>query len=168
MIELPMEDFLNRVVTSEERVQFSQVDPYGHLNASRYSEFIINHRITAVEDQLQVITLDVMKNHGVGFYVSRLDLRYRSPSFLGEKLEISSWVHQLRTNGFDLHMVVSGSADRNIRATALIEIQCVDVKSGGITSCPEKLTSRAEENVLALRPLSSDYLKTLIGTARFK
>ncbi|MES2855773.1 MAG: thioesterase family protein [Bdellovibrionota bacterium] len=167
MTQLPLTDFVGRVVTSSERVQFSQVDPYGHLNASRYSEFFVNHRITAVEDQLQVSTVDLAKNLNVGFFVARLDIRYLAPCFLGEICEIASWVQTLSDGGFDLHITLIGLKNRKVRASGVMEIKTVDASTGKPVRCPAALPSRATTNVLAERPTSTEYLATLQTSPRF-
>ncbi len=167
MMQLPLQEFIGRVVTSTERVQFSQVDPYAHLNASRYSEFFVNHRITAVEDQLQVSTIQIAKTMNVGFFVSRLDVRYHAPSFLGETCEIASWVHSIHQSGFDLRLILSGTKNGKVRASGMMEIRTVDALTGKPVSCPVALPSTGATNLLLDRPLATDYLARLVNVPSF-
>ena len=160
---LPLASFIDRVVTSRERVQFTQVDPYGHLNASRYTEFLVNHRITAVEDQLQVVTLEIAKTLSVAFVLERLDIRYHAPSFLSEELEIASWVESIHATGFRLQLVIVGEKNRRVRATALNDVRTVDVIKGQPVACPAGMPSKADESIFLSRPLSTEYVAGLRG-----
>jgi len=161
MNKMLLVDFIDRVVTSRERVQFTQIDPYGHLNAARYAELLINHRITAVQDQLGVVTLDIAKNLGVAFFISRLDIQYISPVFLGEELEIASWVDKIEDSAFRLRMVISGEKNRKVRAIATEMIQTVDIKTGKPVACPKGLPTQGEVSLLSQRPNKIEYTATL-------
>lgn len=163
MHNFPLSDFLKKVVTSTERVQFTHIDPYGHLNASRYVEFIINHRIQAVEDQLQVMTMDIAKSVGAAFVVVRLDIRYLTPCFLNEELEIGSWVENIQKFGFTLRVVISGEKSRKVHAVAFQEIRTVNFKTGLLIECPLSLPSRGDPSLLHNRPDSAEYTSQLIG-----
>ena len=161
MTKLLLTELVNRVVTSQERVQFSQLDPYGHLNASRYVEYLINHRFAALEDQLHVETLEMVKTLNVAFVIARLDTRYHLPSFIGEHLEVASWVETLNATGFDLRLVISGIENRRVRTSALMEIRTVDAKTGKLIRSPDGLLSRSDSEVIKSRPTRDDYLATL-------
>jgi YbgC/YbaW family acyl-CoA thioester hydrolase len=163
MNELKLIDFIGRVVTSRERVQFTHVDPYGHLNSARYTEFLINHRIDAIEDQLQVATLDIGKVLGTAFVISRMDIRYVSPSFLGEELEIASWIERLDKSGFELRLVISGGERRRVRAQAMQEIRTVNFKTGQVIDCPSFLPTKGPADILHTRPLKAEYLAGISG-----
>jgi YbgC/YbaW family acyl-CoA thioester hydrolase len=163
---ISIQDFIGRVFTSDERVQFSQVDPYGHLNSSRYCEFVVNHRIVALADQLKFDTLDIMKLQGVAFVVSRLDIRYLLPSFLGEKLEIASWIDSIHKSGFEVRVLICGE-DKKIRAATVMEVRTVDAKTGKPVRCPETLPTRGEASLLTERPTSESYLSGIAGSVPF-
>jgi YbgC/YbaW family acyl-CoA thioester hydrolase len=163
MNQLPIHDFIDRVVTSQERVQFTHVDPYGHLNSARYTEFLINHRIDAIEDQLQVVTLDIAKVLGAAFVIARMDIRYLAPTFLGEHLEIASWVEGLHSSGFTLQLVISGGEKRKVRAQAMQEIRTVNFKTGQPIECPTFLPTKGSSDILQTRPLKTEYIAGLKG-----
>lgn len=161
MGQMLLSDFVNRVVTSRERVQFTQIDPYGHLNAARYADLAVNHRITAVQDQLGVITLDIAKTMGIGFYVSSLNIQYVAPIFLSEEVEIASWVEKIEASAFHLRIVISGEKNKKVRALITQKIQTVDVKTGKPVPCPEALPSMGEADLLLKRPTAAEYVATL-------
>ena len=156
-------DFFNKVLISSERVHFSHVDPYGHLNTSRYIEFFLNHRIHAAEEQIKCYTMDIVKELSLGFVVRDLNVRFVSPSFQGEVLEIASWVRLVTEQSFELSLVAASLAKRHAKAVARIEFVSVDMKTGRPTKIPNSLPSRSSDNPISRLPSSSTYLATISG-----
>jgi YbgC/YbaW family acyl-CoA thioester hydrolase len=154
--------FVDRVVTSCEKVQLSEVDPYGHLNASRYAEYLINHRFSAVEDQLKVSTIGLLRSTGIAFVVTRLDIRYLRPCFLGEVIETGSWVVSLEEMGFSLNLVMSSESNKKVRAHAQMDCRSIVAATGKSVAMPTKFPTRATPDIVFSRPLSADYLSGLL------
>ena len=165
MKHISLEDFKNRVLTSQERVHFTFVDPYGHLNANRYLEFILNHRIAAAEEQLQCVTMDIAKEMKIGFVVSDVTLKYLSPAFLGEELEIASWVTEVLAQGFKISAVISSAKTKKVKLSACLEFKSVGAADGRLTEMPTALPTRSEERLIESRPLASEYVSTIRGLA---
>jgi acyl-CoA thioesterase FadM len=161
MKEIPLSDFLNRVISSKEKVQFSFVDPYGHMNASRYLESILNHRIHACEEHLACFTMDIAKLLNQAFVLHRIDLRYLKPSFLSENLEIGSWVKRISADGFSLSICVSNPHSKSVRVVGILEFKSVDLKTGKSVAIAPFLPSRSEEELIQKFPLASEYTAQL-------
>lgn len=159
---IPLKEFVDRVVTSTEKVQLSEVDPYGHLNASRYAEYLINHRFSAVEDQLKVSTIGVLRSTGVAFVVTRLDIRYVRPCFLGEIIETGSWVRSFDESGFTLNLVMSSEANKKVRAHAVMECRSIIAATGKSVAMPTLFPTTGPTSIAQTRPTSSQYLSTLV------
>ena len=115
MIELPFSDFRHRVLTSRERVKFADADPYGHLASGRYVDMIMSHRVEALED---LLGFSIMKSagSGVAFPARNIEVSYLRPAFVGESLEVGSWLEELGTSSFEVRAIVSGADDRKARA----------------------------------------------------
>lgn len=163
MNAIPFEDLLNLVLVTNERVQFSHIDPYGHLNAAKYLEFFLNHRIHAAEELLQCHTMDIVKQLGVGFVVQDLAIKYLSPTFQSEVLEIGSWVEGKSPNGFTLILVASGSRKRRAKAIAKIQFVSVDVKTGKVTELPNSLPIRTDDYKTGNFKKPEEYVGTIEG-----
>lgn len=163
MHKIPFNDFLNRVLTSMERVQFSHVDPYGHLNTSRYIEFFLNHRIHAAEEQLQCFTMDIVKELSVGFVVQEMSTRFLSPCFQGETLELASWVSEKLPSGFTLSVLMSSKKNHKAKACGRIQFVSIDLRTGKPVNLPEALPSRSESDLISDRPASLTYLEQIVG-----
>lgn len=163
MNQILLEDFKNRVLTSRERVHFTFIDPYGHLNANRYLEFILNHRIAAAEEQLQCVTMDIAKEMKIGFVVTDIALKYLSPAFLSEELEIASWVTDVLPQGFKISAVISSIKTKKVKLSARLEFKSVGAQDGRLTAMPTALPSRSEERLIEARPLAADYVSDIRG-----
>lgn len=163
MANILFENFIHKVLTSTERVQFSHVDPYGHLNTSKYVEFFINHRIHSAEQQLECYTMDIVKELSIGFVVHDMQLRFFIPCFQGELLEIASWMNEKSDYGFSMYMTMSSASKRKVKAIAKVHFVSVDMKSGRSIELPKKLPSRSDLNLISERPSSTEYMKTISG-----
>jgi acyl-CoA thioester hydrolase len=70
-------------------IRFSDCDPFGHLNNSRYIDYFLNAR----EDHLREhygIDLKTWSQKGIGFVVNRHDIRYLRPANYNERVAIRS------------------------------------------------------------------------------
>lgn len=163
MNKIPFLDFMGRVLITRERVQFSHIDPYGHLNTSKYIEFFLNHRIHAAEEQLQCYTMDIVKELSIGFVVQDIQVRFSSPSFQSEILEIASWVSGKNESGFTLSLVMLSELKRKVKSSARVQFVSVDMKTGRSTNLPISLPTRSAESLIATRPMAEVYKTSVIG-----
>lgn len=158
---IPMEDLKSRVLISREKVKFSQVDPYGHLNAARYLEFMVNHRVDAAEEQLSCVVLDLLQELKIAFVVADARVQYLRPSFCGEELEIASWIEAVSDQGFFVTVLISGSRSRQAKSIGKIQFRSVCAATGKPSAMPASLPSRATEDVVSRCPKVEYYKKTV-------
>lgn len=156
-----IEDLKCRVLVSREKVKFSQVDAYGHLNSARYLEFMTNHRIEAAEDQLGCYTLDLAKNLNIGFVVVDAHVQFLRPALSGENLEISSWLEFYDENGFSLRVFITSCHSRSVKSIGNLKFRSVGIHDGMPVPMPQRLPSRAAVDPLPSCPLVSQFKTTL-------
>jgi YbgC/YbaW family acyl-CoA thioester hydrolase len=166
MIELPFQDLVDRVFVSRERVRFSDADPYGHLSSGAYVDLVLGHRVQVLGDTAGLDFLR-MASRGIGFPVRSISVTYRRPSFVGDRLEVGSWLETLETDRFLVRIVVAGEEDRKVRASAEVSFAVVDMASGRPVPTPAALESSLERNSVVELPRSADFLGTLNGTPPF-
>ena len=162
MIDLPMDDFRGRVLLSRERVKFADADPYGHLASGRFVDMIMSHRVEVLED---LLGFSIIKSagSGVAFPARNIEIAYFRPAFVGDELEVGSWLEELGTSSFEVRAAVVGGADRAIRALAKIHFVAVDARTGKAVPVPPTLPSSAPANRLPDQPHVSSYLATVKG-----
>jgi acyl-CoA thioester hydrolase len=162
MIDLPMADFHGRVLLSRERVRFADADPYGHLASGAYVNMIMSHRVEVLEDLLGFSIMRYARS-GVAFPARNIEIAYLRPAFVGEMLEVGSWLEDLGTSSFEVRAMVVGNRDRQVRAVARIHFVTVDAKTGTAVAVPATLPSSASANPLPDQPVLADYLDTIRG-----
>ena len=162
MIDLPMEDFRGRVLLSRERVRFADADPYGHLASGRYVDMIMSHRVEALDD---LLGFSIMRSagSGVAFPARNIEIAYLRPAFVGDALELGSWIEEIGSSSFEVRAMVVGHADRAVRALASIHFVTVDARTGKAVAVPPALPSSADANPLPRQPLLASYLSTVKG-----
>ena len=162
MIDLPFSDFRHRVLVSRERVKFADSDPYGHLASGRYVDMIMSHRVEALED---LLGFSIMKSagSGVAFPARNIEVSYLRAAFVGETLEVGSWLEELGTSSFEVRAIVSGAIDRKARAVARVHFVTIDSRSGKPVPVPVSLPSSASSNALPQLPTLTTYASAIAG-----
>jgi acyl-CoA thioester hydrolase len=162
MIEIPMVDFRGRVLVSRERVKFADADPYGHLATGAYVNMIISHRVEVL-DGLAGFSIMSHARAGMAFPARNIEIAYLWPAFVGEMLELASWIEALGHSSFEVRAVVVGLEDRIARAAARIHFVAVDSRSGATVPVPATLPSSASVDPLRELPQLSGYYGTIHG-----
>ena len=162
MIDLSFADFRRRVLVTRERVKFADADPYGHLASGRYVDMVMSHRVEALED-LVGFSIVRYAAAGVAFPARSVEVSYLRPAFVGESLEVASWLEELGSSSFEVRAIIGGATDRKARAVAKIHFVSVDAKTGRTVPAPTTLPSGATEDPLIRLPRLSDYIGSITG-----
>lgn len=162
MIEIPMAGLRGRVLVSRERVKFADADPYGHLASGAYVNMIMNHRVEALDDLAGFSILSYARS-GIAFPARNVEVAYFRPAFVGEMLELASWIETLGGSSFEVRVIVAGLEDRLARAAAKIHFVTVDTRSGAPVPVPEVLPSSATTDPLLDLPHLSGYYGSVRG-----
>jgi acyl-CoA thioester hydrolase len=162
MIELPMAGVRRRVLVSRERVKFTDADPYGHLASGAYVNMIMSHRVEVLEDLLGFSIVRYAAS-GIAFPARSVAISYLRPTYVGELLELASWIEELGASDFELRVIVSDAKDRAARAVAKIDFVSVETRTGKRVPTPATLPSSATSDPLANLPTSADYLAGIVG-----
>ena len=162
MIELSWADLHRRVLLTRERVKFADADPYGHLASGRYVDMVMSHRVEALEDLLGFSIVRYAAG-GVAFPARNVEVSYLRPAFVGESLEVASWLEELGSSSFEVRVIVSGATDRKARAVARIHFVSVDAKTGRPVVAPTSIPTTSEVDPLSRLPHLAEYLGTVSG-----
>lgn len=157
-----MAEFRGRVLRSRERVKFADADPYGHLASGAYVDMIMNHRVEALADLAGFSILGYARS-GIAFPARNIEIAYLRPAFVGEILEVASWIEALGGSSFEVRVVVTGADDRTARAAAKIHFVTVDTKSGAPVPVPTTLPSSASADPLPGLPQLAGYYSEIRG-----
>src|SRR5690606_37575553 len=112
-----------------------------------YVDMIMNHRVEALADLTGFSILSYARS-GVAFPARNIEIAYLRPAFVGEALEVASWVETLGSSSFEVRVVVTGLEDRIARVAAKVHFVAVDTKNGAPVPVPATLPSSASADPL--------------------
>jgi YbgC/YbaW family acyl-CoA thioester hydrolase len=162
MIELTWADLHRRVLITRERVKFADADPYGHLASGRYVDMVMSHRVEALEDLIGFSIVRYAAG-GVAFPARHVEVSYLRPAFVGEALEVASWLEELGSSSFEVRVIVSGATDRKARAVVRIHFVSVDSKTGRAVVAPVAIPTTSDVDPLPRLPHLADYIGGVSG-----
>ena len=79
---------------SEIVVRFADLDPYGHVNATNYLDYVISGRWLYAKEQLGVTADDFIKKN-VGFFMTESRVEYRRSINGVQRLFVTSFVSKI-------------------------------------------------------------------------
>ncbi len=95
--------------TLHRRVEWRDLDPYGHVNNATYLDYMIDAAVRAAE--AYGWGQERREREGLGFVVRKAWLEYHSPAALGEDLELMTWFSGVRRASGFRHYLIRRAAD---------------------------------------------------------
>lgn len=120
------------------KIRGYHLDLYGHVNNARYLEFLEEGRWSFAEENLD---FKVWERLGLVFSVVNININYRRPAFLGEVIEIRTWISRIGKASATIRQEISLKGTEAAIADADVTFVMVD----GGTSKPVPLN----EDILA-------------------
>lgn len=134
-MNISMSELRGHVLVSRERVKFADADPYGHLASGAYVDMMMNHRVEALDDLIGISIVRYARS-GIAFPARAIEVSYLRPAFVGDRLEIGSWIDTLGGSSFEVRALVTGADDRIARTAIRTQFVTVDSRSAGRSRCP--------------------------------
>ena len=132
-------------ITWQRRVEWRDVDPFGHLNNAAYLSY---SQEAAVEAGLAYgITHDNSMEAGLGWALKRSRIEYLRPALPEEELQIETWLTSLRQASAVRHYSISRVADGEQLARAESHWLTVDLDSGKPRRLPQWMRDALAPNV---------------------
>ncbi|RBO15115.1 MULTISPECIES: thioesterase family protein [Pantoea] len=108
------------------KVRGYHLDVYQHVNNARYLEFLEEARWQWLEEADAFNWLMAQK---LAFVVVNININYRRPAVLGDRLVIESDVSQLSGRSGIIAQRVLLADDRTLVADALLTFVCIDLRT---------------------------------------
>lgn len=108
------------------KVRGYHLDVYQHVNNARYLEFLEEARWDGLENSESFRWLTA---HNIAFVVANININYRRPAVLGDRLTVTSQVQQLNGKSGVLSQIVTLDPEGQVVADALITFVCIDLKT---------------------------------------
>lgn len=129
-------------VTWHGRVQWRDLDPYGHLNNAAYFSYA---EAAASEAGLTFgVTPDASE---VGWALKRSRMEYLRPARFPDQLEIETWLSSLRRASAERHYEIYRAEDRELLARSFSLWLTVDLVSGRPRRIPAWMSKALAPNV---------------------
>ncbi|TQI79221.1 thioesterase-3 [Serratia fonticola] len=120
------------------------IDVFQHVNNARYLEFLEEARWAWLED---LDAFHWMTQNNIAFIVVNININYRRPAVLGDKLRIDSQMLQLNGKSGVLSQQVTLEPEGTPVADATLTFACVDLK----TQRALPIEGELREHLLALQ-----------------
>lgn len=108
------------------KVRGYHLDVYQHVNNARYLGFLEEARWDGLENSESFRWLTAQN---IAFVVANININYRRPAVLGDRLTVTSQVQQLNGKSGVLSQVVTLDPEGQVVADALITFVCIDLKT---------------------------------------
>lgn len=126
------------------RVRFSDCDPLGHLNNSRYIDYMLNAREDHLRDAYE-LTLDDFLRKGTYWVVTNHEIQYRRPAFYNEMVFISSALIGFDEANLWVECQMWNEDETELKALLWSRFTVVDAKSGKRSAHPGDFLEFADE-----------------------
>ena len=78
-------------------VRFADLDPYGHVNATHYLDYVVSSRWLFAKEELSIIADDFIKK-GVGFFMTESSVEYKRGINGVQRIFVTSHVSKVEGN----------------------------------------------------------------------
>ncbi|MBJ3814821.1 YbgC/FadM family acyl-CoA thioesterase [Shimwellia pseudoproteus] len=130
------------------KVRGYHLDVYQHVNNARYLEFLEEARWEALE---QEESFRWMVDHHIAFVVANININYRKPAVLGDRLIVTSTLQQLNGKSGVLSQVITREPDGVTVADALITFVCVDLTTQKALPLEGELRDKLDQMIVTGR-----------------
>ena len=110
-------------------VRFQDCDPMGHLNNSRYIDYVLNAREDHLETYYEMRLRDFIAK-GYGWVVSNHEIFYLKPAVYNEKVKIQTSVIDLGNDSIIVEGLIMNEEETHCKALVWTRYVYVNIKTG--------------------------------------
>ena len=110
-------------------IRFNDCDPLGHLNNSRYIDYLLNAR----EDHLKEfynLTLPEFHRKGLAWVVKKHEIQYLRPAFYTEQVTVLSRLIELTEAYLLVELLMLDQKEQSVKAIMWTNFTCIDPQTG--------------------------------------
>jgi len=116
------------VYTGQYDVRFSDLDPYGHVNAKHYLDIVTSTRLQYSERNLGIPMLEIARR-GVGFFMVSCQQRFLKPIVGMATVKANSYVEETRGASFSVVFQITSLDETILYCDGLLEFAVVDFQT---------------------------------------
>ncbi len=148
----------NKQPITEKIIRFQDCDPFGHLNNSKYLDYMINAREDHLIEEYGLNIFNMAKQHGKSWVVGHSEIVYLKPAVVMEKVKVQSRLIDFSDRSVKAEIVMLDSNEEHIKAVLWSKFVHYDLKalkstahSADLSELLEKVHVPIEEQTLELR-----------------
>lgn len=129
---------MKTIVSSSYIIRFSDCDPFGHLNNSRYIDYMLNAR----EDHLKTnydLALDNYYRQGLGWVVGGHEIVYMKPARYNEEVVIRTQLRMAGDSELLAELIMLDKEEKQMKAILWSRFVFINLKTGKRENHPEEL-----------------------------
>jgi len=134
------------VFETRHRVQFREIDPYGHMNMAYYLLYYSDHRFEGMRTFIGLDLKDIAALD-IGFHIRTVTIEYLRPIVADQEFMIRSHIAELGHGQCEVDFAMIGTdtgtdAGNKTLSTARMRIGCINKSSGRPCAWPPGLMER--------------------------
>lgn len=126
------------VFISKDRAQFSEMDPYGHMNTQFYVYHYLAHRMTCMRTYLNW-DLKFLTECPMAFVVKDLNIQFLSSVVGDREFEIQSYISEVKEKTCMVEIMMRDVQSTKLLSTCKMNVACLDKKTGRTIPWPEDI-----------------------------
>ncbi|MBN2044331.1 MAG: acyl-CoA thioesterase [Anaerolineales bacterium] len=134
-------------VTIQRQVAWEDVDPAQHVNNAKYFTYMEESGIQAAA-QFGYLMQDYLEQ-GLGSVAHRSRIEYKQPAVLGDTLEITTYLSDVRPIRATRHFIIRRQSDQTLLAQAYVLWVFVDLHTGRPSRMPKEMLAGFETHIAA-------------------
>jgi YbgC/YbaW family acyl-CoA thioester hydrolase len=115
--------------TSKDKIRFYDCDPFGHLNNSRYLDYILNAREIHLKD-FYGISLDEAYRAGTVWVISGHEILYLKPAVFNEMVCIQTSLFSASETQVRVEGIMFNENKSSLKAVLWTKFTCVQLATG--------------------------------------
>jgi YbgC/YbaW family acyl-CoA thioester hydrolase len=122
--------------SAEVLVRFADLDPYGHVNATNYLDYIVTARWHYAKERFGA-TDRTFIDKGIGFFVTRAELLFKRPIVGVQPIIARSHIREIAEAKLWAPYEITSKDGKTVFSEGTLEFAVIDLKSNRPTACPD-------------------------------
>ena len=134
---------MEKILSTEYTIRFSDCDPFGHLNNARYIDYFLNAR----EDHLKKyydFELVRYAHLALSWVVNSHEIIYVRPAAYNEQVVIRSSLLKATSSSVHVEMIMMNAGTTQVKALMWTKFTIVNLKTGKKANHPEEFMEFAD------------------------
>ncbi|MEE9429984.1 MAG: acyl-CoA thioesterase [Melioribacteraceae bacterium] len=148
-------------------IRFQDCDPYGHLNNSKYLDYLINAREDHLLEHYDFNMYQFSKEHNSSWVVSKNEIIYKYPATAFEKVLIRTQLIEYSNLKLKIEMVMFDEKAQKLKALLWMDMFFIDFKTLKIKKHSDDLLNLFERVVSPIESKKiEERIKNILGTSK--